>query len=282
MFRMKALSAFLIVFLFQPIWAKPMVVVSIPPQKTFVKAVAGESVEVSVLLQPGQNPAQYSLSPQQLASISKATTYFTIGVPMEEMLLKRIQENFPGLQIVDTSIGIRKRNLEDHHAGSHSHTKDPHIWLSPGLVKIQIRHYLEALKNIVADDAIHFEENTSRFLNRLQVIDQNLRTRLKPFKGNPVFVYHPGFGYFLERYGLRQVTVELSGKQPSPKQLAALIANARENGVRTIFVQPQFKRRSAQALAKGIGGQVKTLDPLAENYLDNLMYMGETIALALR
>ncbi|MCZ6673189.1 MAG: zinc ABC transporter substrate-binding protein, partial [Verrucomicrobia bacterium] len=127
------------------LFAKPTVVVSIPPQKAFVQAVAGDEVEVIVLMQPGQNPSSFTISPRQLAALSKAEIYFSIGVPMEATLLPRLQANFPGIQIVDTSAGIRKRSLEDHVHGqgdtieTHAHTKDPHIWLSAGLVKVQIR-----------------------------------------------------------------------------------------------------------------------------------------------
>lgn len=249
-----------------------------------MEAIAQELVEVEVLVQPGENPETFTVSPRTLARISKAAVYFTIGVPMESSLLPKLESNFPDILVVDTSMGIRKRSLEDHmHTagsaeGEHKHTEDPHIWLSPGLVKVQLRHYLRALKELLPDQADFLNENYQNFIEKLEAVDEELDKLLKDFQRFTVFVYHPAFGYFLDRYGLRQVTVELQGKQPSPKQLRYLIALAKEYGSKVIFVQPQFDRNSARMLAKAIGGRVESLDPLSENYLDNLRKMGETIA----
>lgn len=268
--------------------AKPRVVVSIPPQKAFVEAIADDAVEIQVLLQPGQNPSTFSLSPRQLGQLSEADVYFSVGAPMEDFILPQIQRNYPGIQIVDTSAGIRKRTLEDHsHEDQHNehvhvHVDDPHVWLSPGLVKVQLRHYSRALKELLPEHADQFDRHARHFLDAVDALDDELAQTLKALKGTTIFVYHPAFGYFLDRYGLRQETVELRGKQPSPRQLQQLIAKAKDQQVKVIYVQPQFQRHSARALANAIGGTVEIIDPLAENYLDNLRLMGETIAKSYR
>jgi zinc transport system substrate-binding protein len=283
--RPHSFFAFALVCLCAPaLFGKPRVIVSIPPQKAFVEAVAGNSVEIQVLLLPGQNPASFTLSPKMLSKVAKADVYFSIGAPMEDVILPRLKASYPNLRIIDTTAGIRKRTLEDHSRAqpdpihTHAHTDDPHIWLSPGLVKIQLRHYTRTLKELVPGNSAEFDINAKSFLEKLELLDNRLAERLKHLAGNTVFVYHPAFGYFLDRYGLRQETVELQGKQPSPKQLQNLISLAKDHQVTVIFVQPQFHRNSAQTLAKAIGGQVEVMDPLAENYLDNLRHMGETIA----
>jgi len=264
--------------------SKPSVVVSIPPQKAFVQAIAGDEVDIHVLLKPGQNPANFTLSPKILGEIARSDLYFAIGVPMEEMILPKLQAIYPNIRIVDTTAGIRKRTLEDHSHGqndssqAHRHVDDPHIWLSPGLVKIQLRHYTRILKDLLPDSAPLFDVHAKRFLDEVEKLDDQLAIRLKGLEGKTVFVYHPAFGYFLDRYGLRQETVELQGKQPSPRQLRHLIHLAQDQGAKVIFVQPQFDRNSAKTLAKAIDGRVEVMDPLAENYLDNLRHMGETIA----
>ncbi len=277
-------------FLLNPLMAKskPKVIVSIPPQKAFVEALAGSAVDIQLLLKPGQNPTNFTLSPKQLGQLSEAKAYFSVGAPMEDFILPRIQSRYPDIQIIDTSSGIRKRTLDDHSHGddheghSHSHVTDPHVWLSPGLAKIQLRHYSRTLKELLPEMRSEIDQNASSFLSQVDQVDESLSNQLKGLKGTTIFVYHPAFGYFLDRYGLRQETVEIRGKQPSPQQLGRLIMNAKEQQVKVIFVQPQFQRHSAQALAKAIGGTIEIIDPLAENYLDNLLYMGETIAKSYR
>lgn len=285
--RLYSITGLLILFIGQSIvLGKPTIVVSIPPQKTFVQALAGNEVEVVTLIKPGQNPANFSLTPRTMAKIAGADVYFSIGVPMEDAFLPRLRIIYSNLKFVDTSAGIRKRSLESHShdddQGAHKHAADPHIWLSPGLVKIQLRSYARALKELLPDRTKLIDENLSAFLAKQDAVDGQLKKILAPHKGAIVFVYHPAFGYFLERYGLRQETVELEGKQPSPKQLNLLIKLAKRLDARTIFVQPQFERRAAQTLAKAIGGKVEVIDPLAENYLDNLILIGETIASSYR
>ncbi|MDZ7580099.1 MAG: zinc ABC transporter substrate-binding protein, partial [Deltaproteobacteria bacterium] len=76
--------------------------------------------------------------------------------------------------------------------------------------------------------------------------------------------------YFAQAYGLRQVPIEIEGKDPKPAQLKELIEHARQKGIRVVFVQPQFSTKSAELVAKEIGGQVAFADPLAEDWMANL------------
>ena len=263
---------------------KPKIMVSIPPQKTFVQAIAGEEVDVMVLLKPSQSPNTFSLTPRLLAGAMQAEVYFLMGIPMEEPIIAKLQRQTHSIQFIDTSLGIRKRSIEDHSHGHlendspHPHITDPHIWLSPGLVIVQLQHYYRALKELLPDKEELLNKNLSGFRRFLRETDEKLSQMLKPFAGNTVFVYHPAFGYFLNRYGLRQETVEIRGKQPSPKQLQYLIRSIKVHNAKIIFVQPQFDRKSAKAIADSIGGTVMGIDPLAENYVENLLHMGESIS----
>jgi len=80
---------------------------------------------------------------------------------------------------------------------------------------------------------------------------------------------------------LIQKTVEIEGKSPTPKQLQHLIAAAKKDGARVIFSQPQFDPKSAEAVARAIGGTVVPLDPLAYDAAANLNAIAENIATAL-
>ena len=83
-------------------------------------------------------------------------------------------------------------------------------------------------------------------------------------------VFHPSWGYFARAYGLEQVPIEVEGKDPKPAQLKDLIEHARENGIKVVFVQPQFSTKSAKIVAGEIGGRVVFADPLAEDWAANL------------
>ena len=52
--------------------------------------------------------------------------------------------------------------------------------------------------------------------------------------------------------------------------------------VSTIFVQSQSNIKPAETVARAVKAQVVQLDPLAENYIDNLISIAEAIAAGVR
>ena len=95
-------------------------------------------------------------------------------------------------------------------------------------------------------------------------------------------VFHPAWGYFAHAYGLKQVPIEIEGKDPKPAQLKKLIQHARENNIKVVFVQPQFSTKSAKLVAREIGGQVAFADPLAEDWMANLREVADKFQRALK
>ena len=262
------------------------VFVSILPQKYFVERVGGDRVEVDVLVLPGQSPATYSPPPQQLTRLARAQVYFRIGVPFEKSLIPKIESAMKDLLIVDTRDGIPLRKIEgDHHHEEHNHHEggmDPHIWLSPVLVKMQAEIIYETLLTIDPESKDEYKGNYDSFVKDLDELHERIKTALAPIKGRMLFVFHPSFGYFADAYGLRQVAVETGGKEPSARQVVRLIEMAKKEKVEVIFVQPQFSRKSAQTVAREINGAVVPLDPLAEDYLGNLEDIAIKVEEALR
>jgi len=264
------------------------VFVSIQPQAYFVERIGGKRVSVDVLVPPGKSPATYSLSPVQMSRLSNASILFRIGVPFENRLMEKIQDN-TNVKIVDTRQGIRLRTMEGRHThGHHRHGnhdaagKDPHIWLDPSMVKIQAGTIFRALAHADPQGEEEYKDNLDIFINDLDRLDSKIRAALLPLKGRAFFVFHPSFGYFADAYDLEQVPVEMEGKTPKGKDLTALIKTARNRNVRVIFVQPQFDRTTALKIAAAIGGDVLPLDPLAYDYMNNLNNIMEKIVHALK
>ena len=91
-------------------------------------------------------------------------------------------------------------------------------------------------------------------------------------------VFHPAWGYFADTYGLTQVAVEYQGKEPGARALAGLIDRARADGIRVVLVQPQMSPRSAEQIARAIGGRVESIDPLSADYFGTLKQLADLIA----
>jgi len=284
---------------------KPAVFVSINPQKYFVQQIGKDLVDIQVMVQPGASPASYEPKPRQMAAIAKTLIYFSIGVPFENVWLNKIASSNPNMMVVQTEHGIQKIPMADHHhhrgAADHRETDghaenkhgkaenqrdhgilDPHIWLSPPLVMIQARTILEALHKV---DPVHrsdYEANYKAFILEISKLDTELRNIFSSRQGLQFMVFHPAWGYFADTYGLKQIPVEIEGKNPKPAQLKELIKYASRNEINVIFVQPQFSAKSAEVIARGIGGQVVFADPLAEEWGVNLRKVAREIKAALR
>jgi len=259
------------------------VFVSILPQKYFVSKIAGDRVKVEVLVLPGKNPATYEPSPRQTISLAKAKVLFTVGVPFEKAFLPKIENTLKSLKIIDTSVGIKKRTLEadvhndeeslEENGEEHNHIaqiRDPHIWMSPSLVKIQAKNIYDALIDIDPDGKSEYEKGYLALIKEIENLIIELRETLKPFWGSPLFVFHPAFGYFADEFGLKQIAFETGGKEPTPAKLTEIIESAKKEGAKIIFVQPEFSQESAKKIAKAINGSVVSLNPLEPNYIDNL------------
>lgn len=261
--------------------------VSILPQAYLVERVGGEHVRVHVLVNAGQSPHTFEPSPKQLVALAEARVYFQIGVDFERATVPRLERMFPNLELVDLRQGITLRMMEgpgcDHgHEAGHDHEQhagqpDPHTWLSPRLAQQQAKTICETLCRIDPAHTESFRRNLAALQTDLERVHHEIAESLAPLKGREVYVFHPAFGYFLDEFGLKQVAVEIEGKQPAPRQLAALIERARAAGVRAIFVQPQFSPKSAATIADAIGGVVIPIDPLARDYLANLQHMAEQL-----
>jgi zinc transport system substrate-binding protein len=256
--------------------------VSVVPQSYFVERIGGEQVLVQVLVKPGQDPHIYEPTPRQMVALNEADILFVTGLPFEEQILSKVQSTNPQLFIAHTDENVERRILEEHqHVDHNAEERDsheeyhhgelgPHIWLGPKEIGIQARNIYTALKEADPDHEESYRKNLDSFLADLDAVDEKLSVLLAPYRGKSFFVFHPSFGYFADAYGLVQVPIEIEGKSPTPKQIEALIARARKEDVHIIFVQPQFDKRGAEAIAKAIDGAVVTIDPLEKDVLRNL------------
>jgi zinc transport system substrate-binding protein len=262
------------------------VFVSILPQAYFVERVGGSYVNVSVMVGPGHSPATYEPMPDQMAQLGEARLYFAIGVPFENVWIDRIDKAYPDLQTIATQRGIERLPMSGHdhpwkrgrvgreeatpHRDRGHGLKDPHIWLSPRLVKIQVKNICSAL---IAEDGTHrtyYEENLEAFHKDLDALDEKIAAMLKHLQNREFLILHPSLGYFAHDYGLKQIPIEIEGKSPSARSLAGLVRKAKRSGLQVIFVQEQFSTKSAQSVADAIGGEIVTFDPLAKKYLENM------------
>lgn len=252
---------------------KIRVFVSILPQAQLVQGIGGERVEVNVLVRPGESPATYSPTPRQLAGLCEAKLFIRVGVPFEEGFINKVRETYPKLKIVDQRDNVRLLRSVD--------GTDPHIWLDPKRLKVQVQNIARALVEADPGNIDWYNGRLGKLIGELEEVDKRLGRMLAPYRGRTILAYHPAYGYFADSYGLVQVAVEAGGKEPGGRRLARIIEQARELKAKVIFVQPQFSEKGAELVAKAIGGKVVAMDPLARDVISNLEKMARTVTSAL-
>ncbi len=268
------------------------ITVSVLPQAYFVEQVGGKHVSVTVMVLPGQSPATYEPTAEQMVALSRADAYLSIGVPFENAWLDRIASANPDMLMVDTSEGITRRSVEAHshasdqeeadrHDGEVAHP-DPHIWLSPRLVKIQADNIAAALIGLDPERADAYRQNLAAFEAKLDELDAEIREQLGGLENRKFMVFHPSWGYFAEDYGLEMYPIEVGGQEPSSAELTQLVRAAKQEGIRVVFAQPEFSTRSAEVIAEEIDGEVLLVSPLARDWAENLRQVSETFGEVLR
>lgn len=250
--------------------------VSILPQKYFVEQVGKDLVNVNVMVGPGQNPTTYEPTPRQMAEISKAQIYFSIGVPFERAWLPAIRKNNKKLSVVDCCEKIIEPSLNDH---QHSATdmSDPHIWTSPKKVIRIAEQIAEQLILIDENNADSYRKSANQFIEELVSLDKEIKRKTENLVKKDLIVSHPSWSYFSKEYGLVQIPIEQNGKEIQASSMTRLIEEAKDKKIKAVFIQPQFNNKSAEIIAKELGAKIISLDPLAFNYIENMSYITDRI-----
>lgn len=263
-----------------------VVFVSVVPQKYFVDRVGGEFVDVRVMVEAGDSPATYEPKPSQMAALSEAKIYYSIGVPFETVWLEKITSMNKSMVIVDTASGIERLPImeeqsQENNEGETDHEEgalDPHIWLSPSLVKIQARNIFLALVDADPEHAKEYEINLNAFLADIESLEEELNLTLSDLETRKFMVFHPSWGYFARDFDLEQIAIEVGGTEPSAEEMVELIEKAQEEDIHVIFAQPEFSQQDAETIANAIDGEVVLISPLAYDWLENLRGVATTFS----
>lgn len=267
--------------------AKPVITVTISPQKFFIEQIAGDFFDINVILPPGSSPEDYEPSPKLVEKVVSSQFYFYIGhLGFEKTWMKKLSETIEGVKFVSSSKGIDLLRGDCDHKHDHSHHShevgtDPHIWTSPENVKTISRTIFTELSATYPAQQTIFENNLNRFIAQIDTLDNHIRHLFNDSLNNAFMIYHPALGYFARDYHLTQYSIEFEGKSPSTAHMKRMVDTARKENISTIFIQSQFETAKAEAIAKEINAKIVSIDPLAENWLDEMNSLAEKMKQAL-
>jgi zinc transport system substrate-binding protein len=258
---------------------KPTVLVTLAPYAHVVKRIAGDLVHVETLIPEGANPHLYEAPPQAVKNHQNADLWIYLGEGFDRKMLQFLKETEQKILTLDVAEGLDLLPGPGLCACCHSQEgRDLHIWLSPQLMKPQAQRIATALASLLPDHEPAIQEGLQHLLIELDALHISLAGLLSDKKGEVVMVSHPALGYFCREFGLEQVSIEIEGKDPRPKQIAEMLSLAKQRNVRTIFTEPQHSSKGAQVLALELGIPTEQIDPYTENYPDMLGKLAQAIA----
>ena len=275
----------------------------LPPVAYLASAVGGGRVESKSVLPEGRSPHDYSPGPREIGDVMSAKLFFTTGMNFENIVGRPIDPK--QTRVVDVTGGVKripfdgdhdddcdehdhhhdakhdaKEAAHEEHEHEHEHEHgalDPHVWLSADNAAVIAANIAKALTEADPQGAAVYAANLAAVKKTLAGSLAYAKQELAPYAGREFFVYHPAFGYFAKSVGLKQVGIELGGREATPARLAEVIRAAREHKVKVVFVQPQFNPNSARALGDAIGGKVAGLNPLAGDIPANIRAMTDAL-----
>jgi zinc transport system substrate-binding protein len=268
---------------------------TIPPLAAVLRELTGDRAQVMCLLPPGASPHTYSLKPSDMRTMEALKGLFYIHEQLDGWAADLAVSG--KIECADLVAPPFLMSWEEH--GGHNHGDDaaeqahddvnPHFWGDPRAIESLVPALVKTLSTLDPDGATHYEGNARRFTEDLQRLDQEVQGILEGVKRCPVMVFHPSWDYFFARYNIPVAAViePFPGKEPTPRHLQQLIAQATEEAVCALFTEPQLPRRPAEVISETIETPLFELDPLGggpgrESYRDLIMYNARLIRDALQ
>jgi zinc transport system substrate-binding protein len=270
---------------------KPLLVTSIKPLAIIAQSAFKDNVTVEYLMPAALSPHDVVIKLSDVRKIADADLVLWIGpefevrsakqfanVPLEKLVtamdLLEVEHQDTGHseqhsenheEGLEHNEGHKDDHVEDNKENSHNDHDDhhgdidPHIWLSPEIVK-QLTHLLSERLGIKAEQVFS------------QQAKQNIEARLKNAKQGNYIVHHQGFGYFIEEFDLQPgLSIrDMLGKQQGAKTQYNLRLEGEKRGVSCVFVEPQHGQKDAVGIAKDLAVPTRTIDILAVAYKDEL------------
>lgn len=263
---------FIFFLLSTTLWADPLkVLVSVAPSKFLVEEIGKDKVSCEKFVPAGASPHSYEPTPKQLLEATKAHIWFQIGEGFEARSQSLAGSN---MEIVNLREGL---DLISSCCCCHD-AYDPHIWLSVRLLKIQAKNITDSLSRHLPEEAPFFNANLALLNKKLDRADQEIKTLFEKSEKKSILVSHAAFGYFCRDYGIKQLSIEHEGKEPSPKQMTQLLLLAKQEKIACIFLEPQHSAKGGLRMAHELKIKTEWLDPYQENVLENLLTIAKAFS----
>ncbi len=255
------------------------IVCTVFPQYDFVRNIAGDKAEISMLVPLGTESHDFqleNLTVAELKSVATADLVIYIGGESDSDWIEKLKATVNGngikwLALTDTVEALEELNTEsmkdihdhEHHHEEHGDAYDEHVWTSPkSAVKI-VAAITEELCGIDAENAELYRKNSELYTEKLNGLDKSLTESVANGSGKTlIFGDRFPFRYLCADYGLDYDAAFpgcSANSDPSVAQIASLTKNALKANTKTVFYMENSKSVFAESIAEKIGGKAELL-----------------------
>lgn len=239
--------------------------VTITPLRSIVEEITCGDFSVEVLVPKGASPETFEPTPRHLTLLNNAQLLFKVGlIDFEHSLTQNIGNS---TKVIDLSQGITPMEGScSHHHCQHHHGIDPHIWTAPRSLRTMAQNIRNAVMEIYPDST-KYDRAAQQLIERIEMLDAHCAERIAAAEVKAMMIYHPAYTYYAQDYGIEQIAIEQDGKEPTPKQLIALLEDIKSKNISTIFYQPQYSEDKLRSIADQANVDIVVSDPLSEDIM---------------
>jgi len=248
---------------------KLTVAVSIYPFYDAVKSIAGDLVDVVLVVPVGSSPHTYTLTPKDVSNLSNAKVIFVNDFGLEEFLSSLIKST--GLEVVNVSDQFK--DVVEKHDGN------PHLWLNPEYFVSQSKVILDTLVKLDPAHKGTYEKNFNTYSENILKNASELKDKISKLKNRNIITFHDAFPYFAEYFNLNIVkSVEPDpNKLPMPQDIIEIENLIKKYNIKVVFKEPQLSSDIFKAIVEDTHVKVLSLDPLGggestKTYVDLMKY----------
>lgn len=206
----------------------------------------------------------YTLTAKDAKLLSDAQVLVINGAGMESFLQDAFQ-SVEGLKVIDSSEGIDTACADEHHhEDDHAHHENSHIWLSLGNAMVQVENIKNGLVKELPGFEAEIEANYSDYIERLNSLEEERKSVLLSTKDFDIISFHGAYEYLAQDLGFSiSHTIEADeGYEPSAKELAQLSNKINEDGIKALFINPDYSGSAAEILERETGATIYVVNPI--------------------
>ena len=192
---------------------KLKVIATIFPQYDFVRAVAGDKVDLKMLLSPGVESHGFEPTLQDISDIEKSDLFIYVGGESDEWVNNVLStvnsSSLKTISLVDTVNTLKEEEVEGMEEDENGHEEDEHevdehVWTSPANAIKIVNKICDTLCELDAENSEYYRSNASEYVKNLEKIDDDFLEVVKNARVKTlVFAERFPFRYLTEQYGLK-------------------------------------------------------------------------------